>query len=107
MTDTTKPTKSRIPEFANYEEEAEWWDTHDITEYLDGFEPPKLVRGQKKVISIYTDDAKKLGSALAIRFDEQTTQKLRHLAEQKGIGPTTLGRMLIIEGLDRLERARI
>ena len=25
--------QSRIPEFANREEEAEFWDTHDITDY--------------------------------------------------------------------------
>ncbi|MCC7353963.1 MAG: hypothetical protein IT330_09415, partial [Anaerolineae bacterium] len=27
-------TKSKIPEFATREEEAEFWDTHDFTDYL-------------------------------------------------------------------------
>lgn len=31
--------KSRIPAFASREEEAAFWDTHDITEYLDELKP--------------------------------------------------------------------
>ncbi len=106
MTDHTKPIKSKIPPFNSYEEEAAWWDTHDVVDYLSEFEPPKLVQAEKKVTSVYVDDAKKLSNALAIRFDEATSQKLRQIAQKKGIGPTTLGRMLIIEGLDRLEHGR-
>ncbi len=103
MTDQTKPIKSTIPTFSSYEEEAAWWDTHAITDHLGEFEPPQLVKAQKKVASVVVPDATKLGNALAIRFDEHTSQKLRKIAQRKGIGPTTLGRMLIIEGLDRLE----
>ncbi len=42
---------SRIPEFQSLEEEAEFWDTHDFTDYLDELRPvqvrfsPNLVRG--------------------------------------------------------------
>ena len=44
MTQTpgTSSAKKPIPEFASYEEEAEFWDTHDVTEYFDAFQvaPP-------------------------------------------------------------------
>ena len=35
-----------IPEFKNIEEEAEFWDTHDITDFLDDMELEdiKLIR---------------------------------------------------------------
>lgn len=43
MTNDASPTRpSRIPEFAGVEEEAEWWDTHDITDYLDELRPVTL-----------------------------------------------------------------
>lgn len=35
----TQDNRSRIPAFATRQEEAEWWDTHDITDYLDELEP--------------------------------------------------------------------
>ena len=34
--------KSRIPEFKTIEEEAEFWDTHDTTDYEDEFKPVKV-----------------------------------------------------------------
>jgi hypothetical protein len=33
---------SRIPEFETLEEEAEFWDTHDSSEFEDEFEPVEL-----------------------------------------------------------------
>lgn len=43
----TKP-KSRIPEFKSIQEEAEFWDTHSFTDYMDAFRPIK-VRFAKKL----------------------------------------------------------
>ena len=34
---TSKPT-SRIPAFTSREEEAAWWDSHDLADYQDEFE---------------------------------------------------------------------
>jgi hypothetical protein len=36
---TTGMQPSRIPEFANLEEEAAFWDTHDTTDFKDEFHP--------------------------------------------------------------------
>ena len=34
--------KSAIPTFATHEEEAAFWDTHEITEFLDELTPVKV-----------------------------------------------------------------
>lgn len=83
----TQNRASRIPTFASREEEAEFWDTHDMTDYWDELKPVKL-----KV-------AKNLSRGITIRFDEETLEKLRRHAYEKGIGPTTLARMWILEHL--------
>jgi predicted DNA binding CopG/RHH family protein len=79
--------KGQIPEFKSREEEAEFWDTHDFTEYQQGFKP------------VQVRFAKRLSHAIAIRFDSETLEKLRIRARKKGIGPTTLARMWILEHL--------
>lgn len=79
--------KSKIPEFSNYEEEAKWWETHSIADYQDEF---KTVKARF---------AKNLSAGLNIRLNSNTLIKLRKKASQKGIGPTTLVRMWIIEQL--------
>lgn len=85
-----KPTaraKSRIPEFATVQDEAAWWDSHDITDYLDELKPTKV------------RFAKNLSRGITIRFDEPTLAKLRAEAHAKGLGPTTLARIWILERL--------
>lgn len=79
-----------IPRFASYEEEANFWDTHGIKDYWDTFEPVKL-----KV-------SKNLSRGITIRFDEETLQELREYAHKKGMGPTTLARMWILEQLESI-----
>ena len=91
MTAKEGPRKSRIPEFANREQEAEWWDTHDITDYLDELKPVKV------------RFAKNLCEGITIRFDPETLAILRQEAKKKGMGPTTLARMWVLE---RLQQAR-
>lgn len=38
----TKKKESRIPKFANREEEAAFWDTQDVSDYWDELRPVKL-----------------------------------------------------------------
>ncbi len=79
--------KEPIPEFASIEEEAEFWDTHDLADYWDEFKPVKV------------RFAKNLSQGLTIRLDIASSVQLRALAHEKGIGPTTLVRMWVIERL--------
>lgn len=83
--ETQRP--SRIPAFQSYQEEAEFWDTHDTTDFEDEFKPVKV-----RV-------AKNLSDGLTVRLDPKTLAALRERAEDKGIGPTTLVRMWILEHL--------
>ena len=83
----TKIEESRIPTFANYQEEADFWDTNDITDYLDELKPVKA------------KFAKNLSQGITIRLDAKTLEELRERAHEKGIGPTTLARMWILERL--------
>ena len=84
--------ESRIPHFTSREEEAAFWDTHDITEFEDELEP------------VQVRFSKHLSEGITIRLDQETLGKLRHLAHEKGIGPTTLARMWLLERLRDVER---
>lgn len=78
---------SRVPDFASREEEAAFWDTHAITDHLDELKPARV------------RFAKNLSEGITIRLDPQTLAELRTQAHQKGVGPTTLARMWILEHL--------
>jgi predicted glycoside hydrolase/deacetylase ChbG (UPF0249 family) len=85
-------TKSQIPDFGSREEEAAWWDTHDITDYLDELKP------------VTVRFAKNLSQGITIRLDPTTLAQLRTVAHEKGIGPTTLARMWIVENLKHYQQ---
>ncbi|HEU0022070.1 MAG TPA: CopG family antitoxin [Dehalococcoidia bacterium] len=89
-----QPTPSRIPEFANYQEEAEFWDTHDTADFEDEFKPVRV-----RV-------AKNLSEGITIRLDPKTLQTLRTLAREKGIGPTVMIRMWIMERLKEMQASQ-
>lgn len=82
-----KKLKSRIPEFKSREEEARWFDTHDMADYQNEFK------------TIKAKFAKNLSEGITIRLDPTTLTKLRSKAHKKGVGPTTLARMWILENL--------
>lgn len=82
----TKTTK-KIPVFSSREEEAKFWETHNIADFMDELKPVKV------------RFAKNLSEGITIRFDQPTLNKLREIANDKGLGPTTLARMWILEHL--------
>jgi predicted DNA binding CopG/RHH family protein len=86
---TTK--KNRIPEFKSREEEAEFWDTHDTTDYEGEFKPVRV------------RFARNLSHPIPVRLDAKTWEKLKLRAQKKGLGATTLARMWIIERLEQPE----
>jgi hypothetical protein len=60
---------------------AEFWDTHDITDYLDDLKP-------------------KMEQGITVRFPVEDLQRLRVIANRKRVGVTTLIRMLSLEFLN-------
>ncbi len=87
MAKKTSSKAKRIPEFATIEEEAAFWDTHSTADNEAEFKP------------VRAHFAKRLSTGVTIRLDPDTLEHLRALAQEKGIGPTTLIRMW---GLERL-----
>ncbi len=87
--------KSRIPTFQTIEEEAAFWDTHSSEEFADELTPVENIKFVK-------DRSKR---ALTIRVDEDIFEELTKEAREKGIGPSTLARMLILEHLQARRRA--
>jgi predicted DNA binding CopG/RHH family protein len=78
----------KVPKFKSLKEEIEFWDTHESTDYLDDFGVANdvvFVRPKKEVISL--------------RLDPKVIRKLRELADEEGLPPTTYARMLIIKAI--------
>lgn len=89
----TQPTR-RIPDFTSREEEAAWWDSHSITDYLDELEP------------VQVRFAKNLSSPLSVRLDSQDRMELTRRAKEQGIGPSTLIRIWVKERLKQEGQTR-
>jgi hypothetical protein len=75
----------RIPEFANREEEAEFWDTHSLADYWDEFKPVRV------------RFSRNLSEGITIHLDLETLGKVRSLAKEKGIDPTVVIQMWVME----------
>ena len=91
MTVEAGPQKSRIPEFKSREEEAEWFDTHDMADYWDEFKPVKV------------RFAKNLTTGLTLRLDHETMAKLKKVAREKRMPPTSLVHLWVLEHLAEAE----
>ena len=88
----SEPQKSRIPKFASWEEEAEFWDTHDITDYLDELKPVKL------------EFSGKLAQGLVVRFESDTFNKIYSMAREQGVTMDALIHQWVVERLEAQQR---
>src|SRR4051812_48471015 len=86
---------SRIPEFSSIQEEAEWWDTHDITDYLDELTPVKM-----RV-------AKKLSETITIHVDTPTFSELERIAREQGINVQALAFLWVYERLQQQQQSAV
>lgn len=84
----------RIPDFANREEMAAFWDTHDASDYWDELKP------------VQVHVAKPLKESLSVGLDSQALAKLRKRAKEQGVGPTTLARTWILAQLGEDEASQ-
>jgi predicted DNA binding CopG/RHH family protein len=83
--------KPELPDFSKMSEDeiAEFWETHDVSDYWDRMEEVKekfIVRPKK---------------AISMRLDEKTITQLKVISRRKGIGYQTLIRMWIKERLEQ------
>lgn len=86
-----KKKKLRFPNFdkMTYEEEAKWWDTHDITDF----------EGETEDVEIVFDLYKPKEDTLVVRLQKDTKKKLEHVAKKKGLNTSALARIWLMEKL--------
>jgi len=84
--------KDFVPQFETEEQEAEYWDTHSP---LDLAAEPKAqkvrVRGAKD-------------RPITIRLDSESRSKLGKLAAERGVGPSTFARLILMSAIERGEK---
>jgi hypothetical protein len=78
---------SRIPKFASRQEEREFWDTHDIIDYLDEMTPTTLRYVGKPA------------EPLTVTLDARAMKRLRAEAKKQGLDPATLLYIWVLEKL--------
>ncbi len=78
-----------LPAFKSEQEEAEFWDNHDSTEYL----------AASKEIDVQFVDNRTSMKQISLRLDLSTINEIKQVAKTKGIGYQTLIRMWVIERL--------
>jgi len=79
--------KAKVPKFRNREEEAAFWDTHSLTDYLDEIE------------SVDVEIKEPLSHVLSVRIDSKDAKELETLAKGQGVGITTMARVLLKQAL--------
>lgn len=80
---------SPVPVFASIEEEAEFWDTHDLTD---------LVKVLERIeVSLRPE----LEKTLTLRLEPDDREELDRRAEELGVEPSTLVRMWVKEHLHK------
>jgi len=82
---------NKIPKFSNEQEEAEFWSTHDATQFLDQSEP----------VDVKFVDARPPRTRIALQLDPTTIDELKNVARNKGVDYHTLVRSWVIERLKR------
>lgn len=86
-----KKKKNKLPDFnkMSLEEEAKWWDTHDVTDYWNEMEDVDIVFDLKKPRT----------ETLIVRLQKDLKDRLTNIARKKGLNVSTLARMWLIEKL--------
>jgi len=86
-----KKKKNKLPDFdkMSLEEEARWWDTHDLGDYWDEF----------KDVDIIFELQKPKDETVVVRLQKSLKERLEKVAEAKGLNISSLARMWLIERL--------
>lgn len=83
--------ENSVPHFDTEEQEADYWDTHS----------PLDVATEPEVQEVRVRGAK--DRPITIRLDTATRQRLNKLAEERGLGPSTLARSILVSAVDSQE----
>ena len=81
--------KTKVPKFKTYEEEAHFWDTHNVTDFED----------ETENVDIVFELSKPRNETLMVRIQKDFKEKLEKVARRKGLNVSTLARMWLMEKL--------
>ncbi|MFA7300781.1 MAG: CopG family antitoxin [Candidatus Shapirobacteria bacterium] len=87
-----KIIKSKIPDFKNYEEEANFWDTHDITDFMSEMKHVKV----KFNIKVPKEET------IIVRLQRPMKKKMQAIADDMGLNLSAMMRMWMIEKMKTL-----
>ena len=85
--------KSKLPKTDSIQELAEFWDTHDLTDFEDDLEEvaePVFVRG----------------AAIKVPLESREVEAVEQMARAKGVSPEALVRAWVLQKLGRSKNAR-
>ncbi|MBM3209616.1 hypothetical protein FJZ40_05020 [Candidatus Shapirobacteria bacterium] len=80
-----------IPKFKNEDEEQEFWATHDLTDYLDYFQPVELDLSELKPST----------KSVTIRLPESLLATLKNLAHQRDVPYQSLMKIFLAERIEK------
>ncbi len=86
-----KKKKFKFPNFdkMTYEEEATWWDKHDLTEFWDELDNVDMI------VNLHQPKQE----TLVVRLQKNVKDKLELTAKNKGVNVSALARMWLMEKL--------
>lgn len=90
----SKKIKS-IPKFRNEDEEREFWATHDLTDYLDHFQPIKLDLSELKPSA----------KSVTIRLPDSLLEALKNIAHKRDVPYQSLMKIFLAERVKREYRS--
>lgn len=89
MSNDRRTTNKQIPQFADRESEAAFWDSHDFADYWDALQP----------VSVTVGDG--LYQSVRIPLDAVALNQIWQLARTHGVSPDTLVQSWILERLEQ------
>lgn len=91
----SKKTK-KLPKFKNIKEEAEFWDSHDVTDYLAHDKPIKAVYKPKV----------ERKETMSIRMSPSLKKEVDKIAKGYDISSSSLLRMWVVDGINNYRASR-
>ena len=90
-----KQKAKTIPKFKNEDEEREFWATHDLTDYLDHFQPVELDLSELKPST----------KSVTIRLPESLLATLKNIAHKKDVPYQSLMKIFLAERVKKEYRS--
>lgn len=79
-----------IPHFKNEDEEREFWATHDVTDYMDSFEPVELDLSNLKPST----------ESISLRLPQSLLTRIKEMANKRDVPYQSLMKIFLAEKVD-------